>query len=115
MKFNEEYLCHALDRFKEMITHGECSKTDINYFCNLSKYELDRRCTSVDKQQWLTKKEASEELGISTSTFDRIVLKKLIPRGKKLIHQNTLVWKSEEIEQLKKEMLLRRCTSKLGN
>lgn len=115
MKFSEEYLCHALDRFKEMITHGECSKTDINYFCNLSKYELDRRGASVDKQQWLTKKEASEELGISTSTFDRIVIKKLLPRGKKLIHQNTLVWKSDEIEQLKKEMLLRGEVGRLGN
>lgn len=33
---NEKYLCSALDRFKEMINNGECSKTDISYFCKMS-------------------------------------------------------------------------------
>lgn len=47
---NEKYLCSALDRFKEMISNGECSKTDISYFCKLSQYELDRRGVSVDKK-----------------------------------------------------------------
>lgn len=106
MDLREQFLCSALDRFKEMITNGDCSKADIAYFCNLSKYELDRRSTTIDKKEWLTKKEASEELGVSTSTFDRMILKGVLPRGKKVIHQKSLVWKCDEIEQLKQLMLL---------
>lgn len=106
MDLREQFLCKALDRFKEMITNGDCSKTDIAYFCNLSKYELDRRSASVDKKGWLTKKEASQELGVSTSTFDRMILKGVLPRGKKVVHQKSLVWKRDEIEQLKRMMLL---------
>ena len=37
MDLREQFLCSALDRFKEMITNGDCSKADIAYFCNLSK------------------------------------------------------------------------------
>ena len=106
MKLKEEYLCKALDRFKEMIRHNECSKTDIAYFCNLSQYELDRRGASIEKKNWLTKEEASKELGISTSTFDRMILKGLLSKGKKIIHQRKLFWKHDEVEQLKHLSLL---------
>ena len=106
MDLREQFLCSALDRFKEMITNGDCSKTDIAYFCNLSKYELNRRSASVDKKGWLTKIEASQELGVSTSTFDRMILKGVLSRGKKIAHQKNLVWKYNDIEQLKCMMLL---------
>ena len=106
MDLREQFLCSALDRFKEMITNGDCSKADIAYFCNLSKYELDRRGAAVDKKGWLTKIEASQELGVSTSTFDRMILKGVLPRGKKVVHQKYLVWKFDDIEQLKHLMLL---------
>lgn len=107
MKLKEEFLCNALDRFKQMIVQGECSKADINYFCDFSKHELDRRGASVDKNAWLNKEEASELLGVSTSTFDRMVLKGILPRGKKVVGQNKLVWKCEQIEQLNKMRLLK--------
>ena len=103
----EKYLCSALDKFKEMTSNGECSKTDISYFCKLSQYELDRRGASVNKKDWLTKKEASKELNISTSTFDRIVQKGVLQRGKKIVHQKELLWKYDEVEQLKRMMLLK--------
>lgn len=106
MDLREQFLCSALDRFKEMVTNGDCSKADIAYFCNLSKYELNRRGAAIDKKGWLTKKEASEELGVSTSTFDRMILKGVLPRGKKIVHQKNLVWKYDDIEQLKRMMLL---------
>lgn len=106
MDLREQFLCSALDRFKEMVTNGDCSKADIAYFCNLSKYELNRRGATIDKKGWLTKKEASEELGVSTSTFDRMILKGVLPRGKKIVHQKNLVWKYDDIEQLKRMMLL---------
>lgn len=106
MDLREQFLCSALDRFKEMITNGDCSKADIAYFCNLSKYELDRRGAAVDKKGWLTKIEASQELGVSTSTFDRMILKGVLSRGKKIVHQKSLVWKFDDIEQLKHLMLL---------
>lgn len=106
MDLKEQFLRSALDRFKEMITNGDCSKADIAYFSNLSKYELDRRGATVDKKGWLTKIEASKELGVSTSTFDRMILKGVLPRGKKIVHQKNLVWKYDGIEQLKRMMLL---------
>lgn len=106
MDLREQFLCSALDRFKEMIVNGDCSKADITYFTNLSKYELNRRGASIGKKGWLTKIEASQELGVSTSTFDRMILKGILPRGKKIVHQKSLVWKCDEIEQLKRMMLL---------
>ena len=106
----EQYLCSALDKFKAMIAHGGCSKTDIAYFSNLAKYELDRRGTSVDKKEWLTKKEACKELNISPSTFDRKVLREALPRGRKILHQHSLVWRHDDVGQLKKLMLLKRNT-----
>lgn len=106
-KLKEQYLCSALDKFKEMITNGECSKADIAYFCDMSMYELERRGASVGKKTWLTKKEASKELNVSTSTFDRIVLKGLIPRGKKVQRKKSLLWKDDEVEQLKRIKLLK--------
>lgn len=105
IRLKEEYLCKALDKFKEMIHNEECSKADIAYFYNLSKYELGRRGTAVDRKEWLTKKEASQELQISSSTFDRLVQKGLLPKGKKVLHQHSLIWNYEEVEQLKREML----------
>lgn len=107
MKLKEEFLCNALDRFKQMILGGECSKQDILHYVDESKYILDRYGTGVGKKPWLTKEEASNMLGISTSTFDRIVLRGGLPRGKKIIRQKNLVWKSEQVEQFKCMMLLR--------
>lgn len=106
-KLREQYLCNALDKFKSMITHGECSKADVSYFCNLAKYELDRRGTGIGKKEWFTKKEVSKELSVSTSTIDRMILKGLLSKGKKILHQHSLVWKVDEVEQLKHLMLLR--------
>ena len=107
MKFKVQYLCSALDRFKEMILNGIYSKQDISFFADMFKYELDRHNIEADKKQWITKEEASEILGISTSTFDRIVLKGYLPRGKKVVKQKTLLWNLEQIEQYKKTMLLK--------
>ena len=107
MTNKEQFLFSALDLFKDMIKNGECSKQDINYFCDFSKRELDNRGASVSKKQWLTKEEASEILGVSTSTFDRYVLKGGLPRGKKILGQKNLVWKREQVEQCKMLMLLK--------
>lgn len=107
MTRKEQFLCDAIDVFKHLIVNGECSKQDINYFCEYSKRELDNRGASVGKKQWLTKEECSEMLGISTSTFDRYVLRGGMPRGKKIQGRKSLVWKREQVEQLKSLMLLR--------
>lgn len=107
MSLKEKFLCGALDIFKSMIENGECSKQDINYFCDFSKRELDNRGASVGEKEWLTKNEASEIIGISTSTFDRIVLKGGLPRGKKIPKHRNLVWKREQCEQLKRMILLK--------
>lgn len=103
-KLREQYLCSALDKFKSMISNGECSKADISYFCNLAKYELDRRGTGIDKKEWFTKKEVAKELSVSTSTIDRMIMRRLLPKGKKILHQTSLVWKADEVEQLKRLM-----------
>lgn len=107
MGLKEKFLCSALDIFKDMVRNGECSKQDINYFCDFSKRELNNRGASVGKKRWLTKEEASEALGISTSTFDRYVLRGGLSRGKKIKGQKNLVWKREQVEQLKAIMLLK--------
>ena len=107
MTQKENFLYSALEIFKDMIKNGECSNQDINYFYNFSKRELDNRGASVGKKQWLTKEEASEILGVSTSTFDRIVLKGGLPRGRKIQGKKSLVWKREQVEQLKTLMLLK--------
>lgn len=106
LKTKEQYLFNALDKFKEMIKSGECSRVDILYFYDLSKYELDRRNKSIDKKNWITKQEACKELNISRATFDRLVLKEILPRGLKVVHKKCLYWKYEQIEQLKKRVLL---------
>lgn len=41
MTNKEQFLFSALDLFKDMIKNGECSKQDINYFCDFSKRELE--------------------------------------------------------------------------
>lgn len=107
MDLKEQYLYSALDIFKEMISNGECSKQDIAYFCGLSKYELDRRGASVGKKEWLTKDEASKMLGVSTSTFDRIVKNGGLPKGRKKRNSKVLIWKREQIEQCNRLMLLK--------
>lgn len=107
MGLKEKFLCGALEVFKGMIENGECSKQDINYFCDFSKRELDNRGASVGKKQWVTKEEASDILCVSTSTFDRIVLKGGLPRGKKIAGKKCLVWKREQVEQCKMLMLLK--------
>lgn len=107
MTLKEQFLYNAMDVFKQLIVNGECSKQDINYFCDFSKRELDNRGASVGEKKWITKEEASQMLGISTSTFDRYVLKGGLPRGKKLMGQKSLVWKREQVEQLRKLMLLK--------
>lgn len=107
MTQKESFLCSALDLFKEAIKNGECSKQDIAHFADMSKYEMDRRGMSIGKKTWLTKEEASEILGISTSTFDRNVLKGGLPRGKKIVGQKSLVWRREQVEQCKVLMLLK--------
>lgn len=58
------------------------------------------------EKNWLTKEETSKELGISTSTFDRMILNGLPSKGKKIIHQRKLFWKHDEVEQLKHLSLL---------
>ena len=35
-----------------------------------------------------------------------MILKGVLPRGKKIVHQKNLVWKYDDIEQLKRMMLL---------
>lgn len=107
MGVKEKFLCAALDIFKNMIESGECSKQDIDYFCGFSKRELNHRGASVGKKLWLTKDEAGEMLGVSTSTFDRLVLKGVLPRGRKIPRQKNLLWKSEQVEQYKALMLLK--------
>lgn len=107
MTNKENYLCKALDAFKELVKSGECSKQDVSYFCEFSKRELDNRGASVDEKKWITKDEASRMLGISTSTFDRYVAKGGLPKGKKVVGRKSLVWKREQVEQLKVLMLLK--------
>ena len=107
MKLKEDYLCSALEQFIKMVRGKECSKQDILHYVDESKYILDRYGVSIGKKLWLTKEEASGILGISTSTFDRLVLKGVLPRGKKIVGQNKLVWKAEQIEQLNRMKLLK--------
>lgn len=107
MTAKETFLIKALSIFKEMVEHGECSTQDISYFCGMSKYELERRGANVDGKRWLTKKEASLLLRVSTSTFDRLVLRDRLPRGKKLVGRKALVWLRDDIEQLKHAILLK--------
>lgn len=103
----EQWLCRALDRFKEIVMKGLCSKVDITYFSNLLKYEFERREVSIDEKEWLTKIETSKMLGVSTSTLDRMILRKEFPRGRKIAYQKHLVWKREMVEQYKERMLLK--------
>lgn len=97
MKLKEEYLCNALDRFKEMVMNGICSKQDILHYADVFKYELDRYGASIKSKIMVTKKEACKILGISKSTFDRKVLRGIYPRGKKVKGQNNLLWNSEQL------------------
>lgn len=107
MGVKEMFLMEALERFKGLVESGACSRQDIAYFCDFSRRELESRGVSIDKKTWLTKEEASELLGVSTSTFDRFVLRGCIPRGKKMQKSRNLVWRREQVEQLKVMMLLK--------
>ena len=104
----QEFLSKALSIFKQLVDSGECSSQDINYWCGVSDYEMERRGVSVGRK-WLSKKEASALIGISRSTFDRIVAQGGLPRGKKIVvGDKRLYWSREEIEQLKRLVLLKR-------
>ena len=46
MTRKEQFLCDAIDVFKHLIVNGECSKQDINNFCDFSQRELDHRGVS---------------------------------------------------------------------
>lgn len=107
MKIKELFLCKALDRFKEMISNDECSRADIDCFCSLSRYEHERRKANADRKQWVDKKEACEMLGVSRATLDRMVVKGELTKGKKAVGKKTLVWKSEDIEQLQRILMLK--------
>lgn len=102
----EQWLCRALDRFKEIVMSGLCSKVDIAYLSSLFKYELGKRETSIEEKEWLTKRETSKILGVSTSTLDRMIARKEFPRGRKMAHLKYLVWNKVSIEQHKKNILL---------
>lgn len=106
LRMKEQYLCNALDKFKEMIKSGDCSRTDILYFYDMTKYELNRRDSSIDKETQLTKKDACKVLSISRATFDRLVYKGILPKGKKVRYRKSLYWSIEDIEHLKQSMLL---------
>lgn len=107
MGAKERFLMEALERFKGLVENGECSRQDIAYFCDFSRRELENRGVSIGTKAWLTKEEASESLGVSTSTFDRLVLKGCIQRGMKKAKSRSLVWRREQVEQLKTMMLLK--------
>lgn len=97
LKLKEQYLCKALDRFKEMVIGGICSKQDILHYADVFKYELERYGMSVKSKALVTKDEACKILGVSASTFDRKVLKGIFPRGKKVKGRNNLLWDSEQL------------------
>lgn len=108
MNAKEEYIAHTLDAFKELLANSGCTKADVNRYYEITKYEMEHYGLSVGKKQWVTKEEASGMLGISTSTFDRIVLNGGLPRGKKVAGKKNLIWKVKDIEDCKRMMELRR-------
>jgi len=107
MNAKEQFISDSLDVFKDLLEVHGCTKADINRYYEITKYEREHYGLSVGKKQWLTKDEASELLGISTSTFDRIVLNGGLPRGKKVAGKKNLLWKVKDIEDCKKMMEMR--------
>ena len=107
MNAKEQFISSSLDVFKDMLANNECTKADINRYYEITKYELEHYGASIGKKQWLTKEEASEALGISTSTFDRIVLGGGLPRGRKVAGKKNLLWKVKDIEDCQRMMELR--------
>ena len=105
MKFGKKFLSAALSVFKEAVERGECGEQDVEYWCEVARYEMDRR--GLGRQEWLTKDEASAMLGVSTSTFDRRVLQGELPRGESKRHRKNLYWRREDIEQYIEDTLLK--------
>lgn len=108
MNAKEQFIADSFDVFKDMLENNSCTKADINRYYEITKYELEHYGGSVGKKQWLTKEEASEMLGVSTSTFDRVVLNGSLPRGKKVVGKKNLLWNIKDIEDIKKMVALRR-------
>lgn len=106
--FKKQFLSEALAIFKGMVDNDECSKQDIEYWSGVSGYELNRRGASVGKKRWYTKDEASDYIGVSRSTFDRIVSGGGVPKGKKMAGKKKLYWKGEELDDYKRMALLMR-------
>lgn len=107
MNAKAQFINDSFDVFKEALANNECSKADINRYYEITKYEVEHYGLSVGKKQWLTKEEASEQLGISTSTFDRIVYNGSLPRGKKVAGKKNLLWKVKDIEDFQRMTALR--------
>jgi len=107
MTAKEQFISDSFDVFKDMLANNECTKADINRYYEITKYELEHYGASVGKKQWLTKGEAGELLGISTSTFDRIVYNGSLPRGKKIASKKNLLWKLKDIEDFQRMTALR--------
>lgn len=105
MKFGKKFLSAALSVIKEAVDRGECGQQDVDYWCEVLQYEMDRR--GLDRPKWVTKDEASAMLGISTSTFDRRVLQGELPRGESKRHRKNLYWRREDIEQYMKASMLK--------
>lgn len=108
MNAKEQFIADSFEVFKDMLKNNSCTKADINRYYEITKYELERYGASVGKKQWITKEEASDMIGVSTSTFDRIVLGGGLPRGKKVVGKKNLLWKLKDIEDFQKMMALRR-------
>lgn len=108
MNAKEQFIADSFEVFKDMLENNSCTKADINRYYEIAKYELEHYGGSVGKRQWLTKDEASDMMGVSTSTFDRIVLGGSLPRGKKVVGKKNLLWKAKDIEDFQRMTALRR-------
>lgn len=107
MNDKAKFISESFGVFKEMLENNTCTKADINRYYEITKYELEHYGASVGRKQWLTKDEASDMLGISTSTFDRIVLNGGLSRGRKVVGKKNLLWRVKDIEDCKRMMALR--------
>ncbi len=107
MNSKEQFISDSFDVFKELLENNGCTKADINRYYEITKYEMEHYGVSVGKKQWVTKEEASDMMGISTSTFDRIVLNGGLPRGKKVAGKKNLLWKVKDIEDCQRMVALR--------
>lgn len=107
MNAKEKFISDSFDVFKDLLENHGCTKADINRYYEITKYEMEHYGVCAGKKQWLTKDEASDMMGISTSTFDRIVLNGGLSRGKKVSGKKNLLWKVKDIEDCQKMMVLK--------